>query len=134
MSVVFFDVNDRQTGGLDVLFPDFSAFQYVGRMLDPAREGHFRATITELRQRRITRILAPNHYHEHIDHLATYLMAAIISALIEQRKARQMKDGRYIEVYRRFDPRPIFDSNHTGSLSRRQVADGVLTQGDKINV
>ena len=50
-------------------YPDFSAIQYVGRVLDPSHEGHFRTTITELRKRRITRILAPNHYHEHIDHL-----------------------------------------------------------------
>jgi len=170
----------------NVLFlscPDFSAIQYVGRILDPLRDGHFRTTITELRKRRITRVLAPNHYHEHIDHLATFLMAsydapqagdehsvdwakpypvrsvaqysvwaemdpedalvtgrdvrlrgdtvavadssvegsvmdgirrypsqaAIISSLIEQRKARLLSNGRYIEVYRRFDPRPKFD-------------------------
>jgi len=164
-------------------YPDFSAIQYVGRVLEPARDGHFRTTITELRRRRITRILAPNHYHEHIDHLATYLMAAfdapqagdahsvdwaepypvrsvaqysvwaemdpedalvagrdvrlrgdtvaiadasveqcvmdgicrypsqvaIIASLVGQRKARLLKDGRYIEVYRKFDPRPKFD-------------------------
>lgn len=164
-------------------FPDFSAIQYVGRILDPSRDGHFRTTITELRRRRITRILAPNHYHEHIDHLATFLMAsydapqagdehsvdwakpypvrsvaqysvwaemdpeaalvagrdvrlrgdtvaiadpseeekvmdgirlypsqvAIIASLVEQRKARLLPDGRFIEVYRRFDPRPKFD-------------------------
>lgn len=165
-------------------YPDFSAIQYVGRILDPAREGHFRATITELRRRRITRILAPNHYHEHIDHLAAYLMAAfdspqagdahsvdwaepypvrstaqysvwaefdpedalvrgrgdrglradvvlaassevedevmrgigrypsqaaIIASLVEQRRGRLLKDGRFIELYRRFDPRPKLD-------------------------
>jgi len=171
----------------DVLFlgfPDFSAIQYVGRILDPNREGHFRKTITELRQRKVTRILAPNHYREHIDHLASYLIAAfdspqagdphsvdwaepfavkstaqysvwaeldpadallkrredlglradvvlavspdaeelvidcvkrypsqlaIIADLIDQRKARQLPDGRFIEVYRRFDPRPKLD-------------------------
>ena len=165
-------------------YPDFSAIQYVGRILDPARDGHFRTTITELRRRRITRILAPNHYHEHIDHVAAYLMAAfdspqagdahsvdwaepypvrstaqysvwaeldpedalvkgrtdkglradvvlaaspdveatvmdgirrypsqeaIIASLVEQRRGRLLKDGRFIEVYRRFDPRPQLD-------------------------
>ena len=165
-------------------FPDFSAIQYVGRILDPNREGHFRKTITELRRRRVTRILAPNHYREHIDHLAAYMIAAfdapqagdaiavdwaepcvvkstaqysvwaeldpedallkrradpglradvvlaaspdvedavigclrrypsqaaIIADLIDQRKARLLPDGRFIEVYRRFDPRPKLD-------------------------
>ena len=165
-------------------YPDFSAIQYVGRILDPVRDGHFRTTITELRRRRITRILAPNHYHEHIDHVAAYLMAAfdspqagdahsvdwaapypvrstaqysvwaeldpedalvkgrtdkglradvvlaaspdveeavmdgirrypsqeaIIASLVAQRRGRLLKDGRFIEVYRRFDPRPQLD-------------------------
>lgn len=164
-------------------YPDFSALSYVGRNISPTREGHFREVITLLRQRRITRILAPNHYHEHIDHLAASMMAqfdapqagdahsvdwadpypvrstaqysvwaeldpedalvagrdprlradtvliagesveqkvaqglheyesqqAIIADLMEQRKARQLPDGRFIEVYRRFDPRPKLD-------------------------
>ena len=161
-------------------YPDFSALSYVGRKVSPTREGSFRETLTFLRQCRITRILAPNHYHEHIDHTAASLMAqfdapqagdahsvdwampysvrstaqysvwaeldpedalvygrdpglradtvliaaesveqevarglaqyvsqqTIIADLLEQRKARRLQDGRYIEVYRRFDPRP----------------------------
>ena len=164
-------------------YPDFSALSYVGRNVSPSREGHFRATITALRQRRITRILAPNHYHEHVDHMAASLMAQydapqagdahsvdwadpypvrstaeysvwaeldpedalvagrdaglradtvliasgdveqkvaeglkeyvsqqeIIADLIAQRLARRLPDGRFIEVYRRFDPRPKLD-------------------------
>ncbi len=161
-------------------FPDFSAMSYAGCDVSPTHEGHFRRTMTELRQRKITRILAPNHYHEHVDHIAAYTMAAydapqagdphsvdlaepftvlstaqysvwaeldpedailshrdldvrantiaianeevekavydgimkypsqlaIIDNLIAQRKARQLDDGRFIEVYIRFDPRP----------------------------
>lgn len=161
-------------------FSDFSALSYIGWNVGPNHEGHFRTTMTELRSRRITRILAPNHYHEHLDHLATYMMAAydapqagdihtvdwaaphavqsiaqyavwaemdpedalisgrnvglrantiaiaspeveewvgngirqyvsqeeIIADLIEQRRARMLRDGNYIEVYQRFDPRP----------------------------
>lgn len=162
-------------------YSDFSAMSYVGWNIAPEREGHFRRTITELRKRRITRILAPNHYHEHVDHVAAYHMAAydapqsgdahsiawgepytvrsvaqysvwaeldpedafmsgrnvslrantvllasrdveyavvqgikqyvsqkeIIENLIEQRKGRMLEDGRYLEVYLRFDPRPV---------------------------
>lgn len=161
-------------------YSDFSAIQYVGWNIAPEREGHFRRTITELRSRRITRILVPNHYHEHIDHVAASIMASydapqsgdafavdwaapypvrsvaqysvwadldpedallagrnpavrantvmvvdpqvegvvhegirayvsqgeIIADLVEQRKARCLPDGRFIEVYLRFDPRP----------------------------
>lgn len=161
-------------------YSDFSAIQYVGWNIAPDRQGHFRRTITELRNRKITRILAPNHYHEHIDHVAAYVMAAydapqsgdafsvdwaephpvrsvaqyavwadldpedalvagrdasvranvviavepgveesvcdgirayasqgeIIADLVQQRRARCLPDGRFIEVYLRFDPRP----------------------------
>jgi len=167
-NVVFLDISD------------FSALSYIGWNIAPGREGHFRTTMQELRNRKITRILAPNHYHEHVDHIATYMMAAydapqagdihtvdwatpyavkstaqysvwaeldpedalikgrnvglrantiaiaspeveewvytgirqyasqveIIANLVEQRKARQLDDGRFIEVYMRFDPRP----------------------------
>ena len=164
-------------------YSDFSAIQYIGWNIAPEREGHFRRTITELRTRKITRILVPNHYREHIDHLAASMMAsfdapqagdafavdwadpypvksvaqysvwaeldpedalvahrdpsvranivlaadasveeavergicayasqkAIIADLVEQRRARQLPDGRFIEVYLRFDPRPKLD-------------------------
>lgn len=162
---------------------DFSAVQYIGWNISPDREGHFRQTITELRSRKITRVLAPNHYREHIDHLAAYMMAAfdapqsgdafavdwaapytvrsvaqysvwadldpedallagrnpavrantviaaapeveemvftgirayasqvaIISDLVQQRSARKLPDGRFIEVYLRFNPRPALN-------------------------
>ena len=161
-------------------FSDFSALQYLGWNIAPAREGHFRRCITLLRSLRATRVLVPNHYHEHIDHIAAYMMGAydapqsgdafcvdwadpypvrsvaqysvwadldpedaliagrntalranlvlavdpavervvdtgieayvsqseIIADLVEQRKARCLPDGRFIEVYLRFDPRP----------------------------
>ena len=170
-NVVFLDISD------------FSALSYIGWNIAPGREGHFRTTMKELRERKITRILAPNHYHEHVDHIATYMMAAydapqagdshtvdwaapytvkstaqysvwaeldpedalikgrnaalrantiaiaspeveewvcagigqyvsqeeIIAGLVNQRKARQLPDGRFIEVYLRFDPRPQLD-------------------------
>lgn len=161
-------------------FSDFSAIQYVGWNIAPDREGHFRKTITELRKRKVTRILAPNHYHEHFDHVASYMMASydapqagdafavdwcapsavksvaqysvwadldpedalmkgrdvdlrantiiiasedvesmvfdgikeyvsqeyIIETLVDQRKARKTDDGKFIEAYIRFNPRP----------------------------
>jgi len=170
----------REENILFLGYPDFSALNYVGWKIAPDREGHFRTSITEMRNRQITRILVPNHYHEHVDHIAAYMMGAydapqvgdihtvdwatphtvrsvaqysvwadldpedallhkrnaelrantvmvaseeieksvadsimqytsqleIIAGLIEARKARRLTDGRFIEVYLRFDPRP----------------------------
>lgn len=167
----------------DVLFlnyPDFSALSYMGWQLPSGGEGHFKTTIPELRKRGITRILAPNPYHEHVDHIAASMMASydapqagdeiladwgephsvksvamysvwadldpedamlkhrpadirgncvliadasveqtvmkgilcyasqalVIKSLTAARKERMMPDGRYIEIYLKFDPRP----------------------------
>ena len=57
-------------------YSDFSALNYIGWNISPEHEGHFRRSITELRKRRITRMLVPNHYHEHVDHIAAYMMGA----------------------------------------------------------
>ena len=164
--------------------PDFSANNCVGLFLDEAKnEGHFRKTITFLREHKITRILVVNHYHEHIDHSAANTMGsydapqagdafsvdwaepypvksvaeyscwadldpedalvcgrdvnlranvvlavdpvveekvldgircypsqvAIIEDLCAQRAGRRLPDGRMIECYLKFDPRPKFN-------------------------
>ncbi|MGI6237082.1 MAG: PIG-L deacetylase family protein [Candidatus Excrementavichristensenella sp.] len=57
-------------------YSDFSALNYIGWNIGPGREGHFRRSVTEIRKRRITRMLVPNHYHEHVDHIAAYMMGA----------------------------------------------------------
>lgn len=162
---------------------DFSALSKIGWDVAPNQQGHFRKAITELRTRKITRVLVPNHYREHIDHLAANIMASydapqsgdafavdwatpntitsvaqyavwadldpedailngrpsdvrancimmvsedvettvcksimqytsqkeIICGLLQARKDRMTDDGRYIEVYMKFDPRPKLD-------------------------
>lgn len=57
-------------------YSDFSALNYIGWNIGPGREGHFRRSVTEIRKRRITRMLVPNHYREHVDHIAAYMMGA----------------------------------------------------------
>lgn len=51
-------------------YADFSVLQNIGWMLDNGDEGSFKHTMTTLRKHRITRLLVPNHYREHIDHTA----------------------------------------------------------------
>lgn len=164
--------------------PDFSAQSYVGLLIDENhREGHFRKTITNLRENKITRILTTNPYHEHVDHTAAYIMGAydapqagdahsvdwaepypvksvamfscwaefdpedamvsgrktevranvavavtedveaktmesisafssqkaIIEDLCRQRAGRKLADGRFLECYIKYDPRPKFN-------------------------
>lgn len=172
--------------------PDFSALHAVGWQV-PGGAGHFQKTITYLRAHEVTRILAPNHYREHIDHVAASMMAAydapqagdafavdwakphavtsvaeyavwaeldpedallagrdtalrancvlavapeveasvmrgiaqyasqvqIIETLTAARRERRLPNGRYIEVYLRFDPRPKMDFSPYKALIAR---------------
>ncbi len=54
--------------------PDFSAISYIGWKLSSGIEGTFKKTIPLLRKIGATRILVPNEYREHIDHLAVSWM------------------------------------------------------------
>lgn len=53
---------------------DFSILQNIGWRLNNGEEGSFKRVIEKLRELGITRILVPNHYREHIDHLAVNLI------------------------------------------------------------
>lgn len=57
-------------------YPDFSAFQNLGWTLNSGKEGSFKEIVTLLRKLKITRLLVPNHYREHIDHTAVHMMGA----------------------------------------------------------
>jgi len=57
-------------------FCDFTALRYIGWKLDEDRDGSFKLIITALRKFKITRVLVPNHYREHIDHTAVYCIGA----------------------------------------------------------
>jgi len=55
-------------------YSDFSVCQSIGWQLNNGQEGSFKDIITSLRKNRITRLLVPNHYREHLDHWAVGLI------------------------------------------------------------
>lgn len=55
-------------------YSDFSVCQSIGWQLNSGLEGSFKDIITSLRKNRITRLLVPNHYREHLDHWAVGLI------------------------------------------------------------
>ena len=57
-------------------FPDFSAYGHMGWQLLDGQEGDMPRILRFLRENKITRMMVPNHYHEHIDHLAACLMSS----------------------------------------------------------
>ena len=55
---------------------DFSALYSIGWQLPNGGEGSFQKVVRELRRLEITRVLVPNHYREHIDHLAVHIIGS----------------------------------------------------------
>ena len=51
-------------------YSDFSVVQNIGWQLNNNTEGSFKDVVTALRKLKITRLLVPNHYREHLDHAA----------------------------------------------------------------
>jgi hypothetical protein len=52
-------------------YPDFSLAAYLGLRLADGAPGIMRRILPELRRLRVTRLLVPNGYREHVDHEAT---------------------------------------------------------------
>jgi len=57
-------------------YPDFGLWPRIGWRLPDDRPGTMAQTVPALRRLRITRLLVPNGYREHIDHEATYRIGA----------------------------------------------------------
>jgi hypothetical protein len=53
-------------------YPDFSVAPNIGWLMPWGGEGTFPATLRTLRRLKITRVLVPNGYREHIDHESVY--------------------------------------------------------------
>ncbi len=160
-------------------YDDYSVWPFIGWKLENG-EGTLKEVLPLLRRLRITRLLLPNGYREHLDHLATFMVGAfdapqagdpvvidwgepsavrsllqyavwsdfspedallsgaelslranralvapieaeenvqramgqfqsqaqIVAHLLEERRERQIDEGRAIEIYCAFDPRP----------------------------
>ena len=57
-------------------YPDFSLLPHIGWLMPWGEEGTFARHLQALRELRITRLLVPNGYREHIDHEAVYRLGA----------------------------------------------------------
>jgi len=57
-------------------YPDFSVAAHIGWQMPWGGEGTFPRTIQALRRLRITRVLLPNGYREHIDHESVFRIGA----------------------------------------------------------
>lgn len=57
-------------------YEDYSVWPYIGWKLNAGGEGTFQKIVPLLRRLKITRVLLPNGYKEHLDHAATFMAGA----------------------------------------------------------
>ena len=91
-------------------YHDFSVASRLGWFLEDDEEGCFRKVVSYLRELKITRILVPNHYREHIDHTAVNLIGSYYSVqagdpiVVDWGQPHRVKSALEYSVWADFSP------------------------------
>ena len=91
-------------------FPDFSAISNWGWQKADGTPGDMPRILRFLREKKVTRVMIPNHYHEHIDHIATYWMSSFDvpqagdAALVDYGTPHAVRSTLQYSVWADFDP------------------------------
>ncbi|MBE7030485.1 MAG: PIG-L family deacetylase [Ruminococcaceae bacterium] len=91
-------------------FPDFSAIGNCGWQKATGEPGEMPVLLRFLREKKVTRVMVPNHYHEHIDHVAAHIMSTFDvpqagdSALVDYGTPHTVKSTLEYSVWADFDP------------------------------
>lgn len=117
-------------------FPDFSAIGNWGWEKANGEPGDMPTILRFLREKKVTRVMTPNHYHEHIDHVATYLMASYDvpqagdMALVDHGTPHPVRSTLQYSVWADFDPEDALVSGRPAALraNRILVADEAVEQ------
>ncbi len=108
-------------------FPDFSAIGHLGWEKADGKPGDMPVILRFLREKKVTRVMIPNHYHEHIDHLATYLMASFDvpqagdAALVDHGTPHKILSTLQYSVWADFDPEDSLVKGRTGGVRANRI-------------
>ena len=108
-------------------FPDFSAIGHTGWEKADGKPGDMPVILRFLREKRVTRVMIPNHYHEHIDHLATYLMTSFDvpqagdAALVDYGTPHKVLSTLQYSVWADFDPEDSLVSGRGGGVRANRI-------------
>ncbi len=91
-------------------YPDFSAINYLSWVMPDGAPGQMQTILQFFRDKKVTRVMIPNHYHEHIDHLAAHLMSSYDcpqagdAALVDHGTPHSVKSTLEYSVWADLDP------------------------------
>lgn len=108
-------------------FPDFSAIGHLGWEKADGKPGDMPVLLRFLREKKVTRVMIPNHYHEHSDHRATYLMSSFDvpqagdAALVDHGTPHKVLSTLQYSVWADFDPEDSLVEGRTGGVRANRI-------------
>ncbi len=108
-------------------FPDFSAIGHCGWEKADGKPGEMPVILKFLREKKVTRVMIPNHYHEHIDHLAAHIMASYDSpqagdaALVDYGTPSTVKSTLEYSVWADLDPEDALVFGRSTNLRANRI-------------
>lgn len=108
-------------------FPDFSAISNCGWEKADGNPGDMPKLLRFLREKKVTRVMIPNHYHEHIDHLAAHIMSSYDvpqsgdSALVDYGTPHKVKSTLEYSVWADLDPEDALVNSRSSNLRANRM-------------
>ncbi len=108
-------------------YPDFSAMGHWGWETASGDAGDMPTILRFLREKKVTRVMIPNHYHEHIDHLAAHLMASFDcpqagdACLVDYGDPHPVRSTLEYSVWADLDPEDALVSGRPSNLRANRI-------------
>lgn len=108
-------------------YPDFSAIGNWGWEKANGEPGDMPTILRFLREKKVTRVMIPNHYHEHIDHMAAYLMSSFDvpqagdMALVDHGTPHAVRSTLQYSVWADFDPEDAMVCGRPSDLRANRI-------------
>ena len=120
-------------------FPDFSAFCNIGWEKADGTPGDMPRILKFLRDKKVTRVMVPNHHREHIDHTAAHIMSSFDvpqagdAALVDNGTPHAVKSVLEYSVWADLDPVDSLVNGRPSNLRANRILSVSADTEDKIS-
>ena len=108
-------------------FPDFSAFCNIGWEKADGTPGDMPVILEFFRNKKVTRVMVPNHHREHIDHTAAHIMSSFDvpqagdAALVDHGTPHAVKSVLEYSVWADLDPTDALVAGREANLRANRI-------------